>query len=112
MTQADKIAALLEREADALRRADFTALGALAEEKEKLVATLAETPVTDAAALQSLRGLAERNARLMEAVQRGLDSAKATLTRMRAPTAALDTYTAQGERARIGDTQRSLTRRA
>jgi flagellar biosynthesis/type III secretory pathway chaperone len=112
MTQADGIMELLDRECDALKRADFAALGSLAEEKERLIARLADAPPAAPEMLARLREKAERNARLLQAVQRGLDSAAATLRRMRAPAEALDTYTQTGQRTRIGATQGSLTRRA
>ncbi|MGC9418330.1 MAG: hypothetical protein ACP5EN_05085 [Rhodovulum sp.] len=112
MTPDDPIEALLLRERDALRRADFPALQALAEEKERLVADLTANPVTDPAALSRLRDLAEGNARLMQAVQRGVESAVATLRRARQPAEALTTYDRSGRSARIGATQGSLTRRA
>jgi hypothetical protein len=112
MTQAEGMVALLDRECEALKCADFTALGQLARDKERLVARLADAAPPDAALLGLLREKAERNARLLQAVQRGLDSAAATLKRMRAPAEALDTYTQNGQRTRIGAAQGSLTRRA
>jgi len=112
MTLDDPIEDLLLRERAALRRADFAALQALAGEKERLLADLAARPVTDPAKLARLREMAERNADLMKAVQRGVDSAVATLRRARQPAEALTTYDRSGRSSSIGATQGSLTRRA
>ncbi|TCM87048.1 hypothetical protein [Rhodovulum steppense] len=103
---------LLEREAEALRRADFAALTGIAEEKERLAAALAAAPEEDADRLARLRALAERNAGLLEAVRRGVDSAAETLRRAREPAAPLSTYDKSGQCSPIGATQGSLTRRA
>ncbi|MCO8143815.1 hypothetical protein NHN26_01135 [Rhodovulum tesquicola] len=103
---------LLEREAEALRLADFAALAGIADEKERLAADLAAEPETDADSLARLRALAERNADLLEAVRRGVDSAAETLRRAREPAAPLSTYDKSGQCSPIGATQGSLTRRA
>lgn len=112
MTTDDPIEDLLLRERAALRRADFAALTALAEEKERLVAGLGADPVADPETLARLRALAEGNAGLIESVRRGVDAAVATLRRARQPAEPLSTYDRSGQTSRIGATQGSLTRRA
>lgn len=112
MTPDDPIEDLLLRERTALRHADFAALRALIDEKERLIERLADRPLTDPAALARLRALAEQNTELMQAVRRGVDSAVATLRRAREPAEALSTYDRSGKSARIGAAQGSLTRRA
>lgn len=112
MTPDDPIEDLLLRERAALRHADFAALRALTDEKERLIERLADRPRTDPVALARLRAMAEQNAELMRAVQRGVDSAVATLRRARQPAEPLSTYDRSGQTSRIGATQGSLTRRA
>ncbi|MBL3572968.1 hypothetical protein JMK10_14835 [Rhodovulum sulfidophilum] len=112
MTPIDMIADLLEREYQALRHSDFAALRALADEKEQLVVRLQMPSEGDREALDGLRSKARRNDRLLAAVEKGLESARVSLKRLREPAAALDTYTQRGERTRIGATPSALTRRA
>ncbi|SIO49944.1 hypothetical protein SAMN05444722_2746 [Rhodovulum sp. ES.010] len=112
MTQADPLEELLLRERTALRRADFKALPAIAAEKERAVAELERHPITDADTLARLREMAARNAELLAAMRRGVDSAAASLKRARAPAEPLTTYGPGGQSAAIGAVNRAVTRRA
>ncbi|GAA0290569.1 hypothetical protein [Rhodovulum strictum] len=110
----DALEDLLMRESEALRRADFAALTVIVDEKERLVAELSAEPGADADTdrLARLRALAERNAELLDAVRRGIDSAAEALRRAREPAPPLSTYDQSGQCSPIGATQGSLTRRA
>ncbi|MBK5926083.1 hypothetical protein [Rhodobaculum claviforme] len=105
--------ALLEREATALRSADFEALPRLAEEKEHLAARLAEASLAvDAPTVRRLQAQAQRNAVLLEAARNGLKSAGDQVRSLMAPRAPLQTYDGSGRRARIEPTRPGTERRA
>lgn len=93
---------LLEREASALRTADFGALGPLAEEKERLATLLAETGVhcpPDMA--RHLQARAQRNAMLLDAAQAGLREAGERLRELSEPPPPLQTYDGTGRRSSL-----------
>ena len=103
---------LLEREATALKTADFAALGPLAEEKEQLARQLAETDVDCPPDLaRALQARAQRNAMLLEAAQDGLKQARDRVKELAAPPPPLHTYDGTGRRSSLAPTP-STQRRA
>lgn len=98
----EALSALLEREACALRTADFAALAPLAEEKERLAARLAEADVVCAPDLaRHLQARAQRNAVLLDAAQAGLRQAEERLRDLAAPPPPLQTYDGTGRRSSL-----------
>lgn len=111
MTPADTLLDLLTRERLALRHADFDTLEALAAEKEQLAARLARAPRPDAALHARLRAAAERNATLLQGLQRGLGNAATQLAALRNG-ARLNTYDKTGQRATLNGPAGAPIRRA
>jgi hypothetical protein len=102
----------LLREAAVLLQGDLTALPAIAAEKEALAVRLqAAKPRTTATEVAALRALAQRNARLNAAAQRGLASARDRLCDLQKLAAGLGTYAADGSRPPLRRSQ-GLNRRA
>lgn len=106
----DALSELLEREAVALKTADFAALGPLAADKERLAGQVAECVPRCAPAIgRDLQARAQRNAMLLEAAQAGLRDAQTRIHSLREPPAPLQTYDGKGRRARLDirpDTER------
>ncbi|TCP61200.1 hypothetical protein EV663_106148 [Rhodovulum bhavnagarense] len=111
MTPAEDLLAVLLREQQALRLADFDALARIAHEKERLADRLAEAPRPDPAMRAHLRDATRRNARLLDSVRRGLASAADHLAR-RGAAGGLRTYDSRGQRAALGGPSRDPIRRA
>lgn len=97
-----RLLALLEDERHAILSGQIADLRRIAAQKERIRAQLARQPaLTDAPRLARLRALADHNAALLAAAQRGLIAARDTLERLRSGTAgpALSTYDRHYRRA-------------
>lgn len=106
------LADLLEREATALRQADFAALEPLVVEKERLVSALAaaaEAPSADLS--RALQAQATRNGALLAAAQGGLRAAADRLSSLARPPK-LQTYDDAGRRSDLARQAPSTERRA
>ncbi|MHC0051956.1 hypothetical protein [Actibacterium sp. D379-3] len=104
---------LLEREHEALLGGQLDQIARLADEKERLQAQLAVG--ADRAHLSDLGGLqrmAGRNADLLNAVRRGLETARARLMQIRDGGPQLNTYDRLGQRSSLGAPRKTLERRA
>ena len=84
---------LLERERAALRSGRFDILERLAVEKTRLAGSLGDARESDIAAVQDA---ARRNAAMLEAAKKGVQSAKSRLARSQAPVP-LRTYDSLGQ---------------
>lgn len=115
---AKALEALLEREADALRRAAFGPLEDIATEKARLAAALRDAlPEVEEQGrlietLRRLRFAATRNAGLLSAMRDGLRAATDRLQALSKPAAALQTYDGTGQRRRIAAAPPAAERRA
>lgn len=89
-----QLEALLDHTRDALIAGDISNLAALAEQVEALVADL---PQLDRPAAERLNQKANRNARLLQAAQRGVRAARQRVIEIQAGPA-LSTYDARGRR--------------
>ncbi len=97
----ESLSDLLEREATALKAADFAALAPLAEEKERLAKLLSETEMDCPPDLaRALQARAQRNAMLLDAAQGGLKQAGDRLRVLSAPPP-LQTYDGTGRRSSL-----------
>lgn len=94
---ADSVHDLLDRERAAILAGRFDVLERLTAEKERLIARLVGTGKLGGE-LERLRTLAERNARLLEAMRVGLKDATDRLEEMRRKPGSLHTYDASGRR--------------
>lgn len=104
---------LFDREAEALRQADFGRLEGLLAEKEQLSeALLAATPPLAADRARQLQARAVRNAGLLDAVRDGLRAGAERIGILTAPAAALQTYDGRGRRVDLPQGPASLGRRA
>ncbi|MGY6634047.1 MAG: hypothetical protein ACXIU8_09905 [Alkalilacustris sp.] len=111
------LSALLAREAEILRTAEFDALPELLAEKEALAGRLAERlgqapTLGDAETLRHLQAAAQRNAVLLEAARAGLKSAGDQVRSLMTPPQPLQTYDGTGRRARIAPAPPATERRA
>lgn len=98
----DSLSELLEREATALKTADFAALAPLADEKERLAKRLSDIDVDCPPDLaRALQARAQRNAMLLEAAQSGLKQAHDRLRELTAPPPPLQTYDGTGRRCTL-----------
>lgn len=91
--------ALLDRMGEAARRADFATLAACAPEVEAAMASL--PALTDRDEAERLQAKARRNARLLDAAQRGLAAARRRSAELRAGGTRLRTYDRSGRAAEI-----------
>lgn len=102
---ADIAAALeqvFEREAQALRKADFEGLEDLLAEKERLSEALsAVAPPLDPDRARRLQAQAVRNAGLLDAVRAGLRAGADRIEALAAPAAPLQTYDGHGRRTEL-----------
>ena len=115
--QAADIAAALEqlfdREAEALREADFARLEGLLAQKEQLSEALsAATPPLGVDRARQLQARAVRNAGLLDAVRDGLRAGADRIGMLTAPAAALQTYDGRGRRVDLPQGPASPGRRA
>ena len=104
------LADLLEREHDMLLEGRITDLGRLTQEKTRLIEQV--TTTRDHRGLAKVRGLAKRNARMLEAAGKGIQSVKQRIASLREGPKPLSTYGADGQKSTVGRTQSSLERRA
>lgn len=91
--------ALLEREYDAILRADFSGLTGLIEEKQHLLAVIEDAPGITVEALKPLKGAAARNDLCLKAAMRGVAAARFRLAELRDARDGLSTYDSQGRKA-------------
>lgn len=102
---------VFEREAEALRAADFDRLAGILSEKEALSEALAATSLPADVARQ-LQARAVRNAGLLEAARAGLKDGAARVEALGKPGAALQTYDDRGRREVMGTLAQEPGRRA
>lgn len=103
--------ALLDVEVEVLRRFEFDSLNALALRKAALLDALIAAPSPGPTALESLRTSAQRNATLLIAASRGVQSARRRLVDLRRA-AAPQTYDSRGRRNGLGLAPGTVERRA
>lgn len=109
----EALAALLEAEAEALRRADYTALEEMSERKRALIEELSRPEAApDAQTARRLQDLLRRNAALYEATMGGLRSVIDRLRTVARVTGHLDTYTAGGALRDLGPARSSFEKRS
>lgn len=109
--RADELMALLNRELALLISGKLGELGGIATEKERLVRGLA-TGSGQSARLQELLRQSHRNAALLEAAAKGIDSARRRLKALREATGPIRSYGPAGERQRIGTSHPNFSRKA
>lgn len=110
---AASLAEVLDHEADALRRADFAALPALLEAKERLAGELAAAPLLDdTETVRQLQARARRNAMLLGAAGDGLQAASDRIRTLTTPPGPLHTYDGAGRRAPMERARPGTERRA
>jgi hypothetical protein len=97
---------LLEKEHDAIVRAEFATLGQISTSKATLMQSVARSSAKPHE-LEVLKKLTERNRTLLLASARGLQSARKRLSMLRAPKPTLQTYGPTGMMSNIGN--KSLT---
>jgi len=102
---------LLMRERTAILAGQFDVLERLATEKQRLVGLVAQQNA-DGESLSRLRHLAERNGKLLAAMDRGIKAATRRIEVLRKGPGTLQTYNASGQRQTITATDHSLLRRA
>jgi len=100
---------LLAAEAEALRRADFGTLAALAEEKARLIVGCTGA---DGRTLGRIRDRMARNATLFEAAMQGLRGALDRLEALASGPSGLRTYDRAGRLVATGAPESRLTRNA
>lgn len=101
-----EIDTVLDRTYDALISGDLAALGPLG----AAMAALPDLAGLDRSGAIRIRRKAERNARLLQAAQRGLRTARGRLAEIAAEPA-LTTYDAQGQKASVGQVAAGAPRR-
>ena len=109
------MAALLEREADALRRGAFDRLAPLLVEKERLAERLAAAPSAarpDGPAAVRLRAAAARNDVMLQAAIDGMRRGAERIGALADVSRNLQTYDDTGRRRRLGAQRPSSERRA
>lgn len=104
------LADLLEREHAMLLAGRITDLERLTQEKTRLIDQVVTT--RDHRGLVKVRKLAQRNARMLEAAGKGIQSVKQRIASLREGPKPLSTYGADGQKSTVGRTQTSLERRA
>lgn len=108
-----RLSSLLTRERAALLSGDLHAVGALAEEKEALVARLETLGPEARAATQSLGDAARRNQALLDGALQGIRLAAARLSAYRRLRGTMETYDPQGRKTTIvGILSHKVERRA
>jgi len=113
VSAAGALADLFERERRAVIAGRFDLLSRLVVEKERQLASVVRAE-TDREIVENLRDMAERNKRLLAAMDAGIRSALGRLEQLRNPPAALQTYDAAGQRQPVDAPvpSRALRRRA
>ena len=101
---------LLERERATLLSGQFSKLEQIAGEKSRVLTQI--TPLQASAELTKLREMAQRNARLLTAAQRGLDGARDRLNAIQNRGSDLNTYDKYGHTMRPAQSGTKLMRRA
>lgn len=102
---------LLERERTLILSGDFDGLARLSHEKEASFAGLAPEP-RDAATLERIRRMADRNQHLLAAAARGLRAAQARIAALGRPDTSLRTYGRDGVPTDLGTRAPGLSKRA
>lgn len=87
----DSLNDLLERERHAIIEARFDQLERIAKEKERLVGLLQKSDI-NVEKLAQLRQKIERNGKLLQAMQLGLENARSLIQSLGKPKPALQTY--------------------
>lgn len=101
---------LLDQERDLLLTGSLDGLARIVENKAQLAGRLSQIEHPDG--LEVLKAKAERNARLLEAAGAGIRSVTRRLSALREGPEPLSTYSASGERTKLGGDERSVERRA
>lgn len=91
---------LLEKEHSAILKSQFATLASLSASKIALMKSVARSNATQND-LERLKTLSERNSKLLAASAEGLKSARQSLSRLRAPHPAFQTYDPSGTRLNI-----------
>ena len=104
--------AILAREGEQLRRADFSGLDRQGAEKDRLTDLLDRSPHGSSAALEGLRDHARRNAALMMASLRGVRAARRRFDLLRKVQTSLNIYDSHGRRHDVIIDGASVERRA
>lgn len=115
MEPGDLIAALhaiLDREGEQLRRADFSGLEQQGIEKDRLIDVLDRSLHGNSIALEGLRDHARRNAALMMASLRGVRAARRRFDLLRKVQTSLNVYDSHGRRHDVTIDGASVERRA
>lgn len=97
---------LLEKEHNAILKAEFATLAQVSASKMSLMKSVARSSPTKND-LDALKTLTERNSRLLAASAQGLKSARKRLSMLYAPRPSLQTYGPSGSMSQIGN--KSLT---
>jgi flagellar biosynthesis/type III secretory pathway chaperone len=113
MNDSQALTELLENEAQALRRADYSALEDMSERKMSLIEALSQpdTP-PDPETARRLQDLLRRNEALYEATMGGLRSVIDRLKTVARVSSHLDTYTAAGAIKDLGPARSSFEKRS
>lgn len=106
-----ELEALLDREAAAVRCADFTGLEGLATRKQALIDALAGEPAPEEQALDRLRQKAARNASALEAARQGLRAARRRILELRQADRP-ETYDSAGRRQGLSPASGAVEKRA
>ena len=101
---------LLDQERDLLLTGSLDGLARIVENKAQLAGRLSQIEGADG--LEGLKAKAERNARLLEAAGAGVRSVIRRISAVREGPEPLSTYSASGERTKLGGDDRSMERRA
>ena len=104
--------AILDREGEQLRRANFSGLEKQGAEKDRLIGLLDQSLHGNSAALEGLRDHARRNAALMMASLRGVRAARRRFDLLRRVQTSLNIYDSHGRRHDVTIDGASVERRA
>ncbi|AJE44802.1 flagellar protein FlgN [Celeribacter indicus] len=99
---------LLDKEREAIRKADFDTLGRLLATKQSLLALVAQAKLPEPV-LAELKHRAERNGRLLDACAEGVRAAQERLIAMRASSRSFTAYGPAGQTMAIGGKPLTVT---